>query len=457
MRTRITKDQLKSPAGFGDWSPEQASALDHMLGIIREQYMLAGFTPMHTPLVERPEILFAKAQGEVTNQVYGLRLMKPAENSPTDEKNLAIRFDHTVPLARFVAANQGEMVFPFRRCAIGPVVRGEHPKDGRYREFIQADVDVIGDKTLSFDHDAEMISIISSVFDKLAFGPFTIRINNRKLLTGYLGSIGCETPDVVRRAVNIVDDLEKKGRTETLQNLADLGIEENNAQHALEFLTRSYTIEEAFEELRSLEYGKEFATGVAELETVIDSVRQFGIPASRYCIDLSIARGLNYYTSTVYEAQLDDYPDLGSIAGGGRYDNLADDFSPRHLPGVGVSIGVTRLLRRLIKMGIVEIKSKTVAKVLVASRDFQTEKELHLSRASLLRSAGIPTEAFLEKRDLGKQLNFAARRGMKVVVFTHHGNDDHDAGRKIVVRNLEQGDQIIVPEADLVVTVQSML
>ncbi len=456
MRAHITKDMLRSPAGFGDWTPEDAVELDRMLWTIREQYTLAGFTPIHTPIVERPEILFAKAQGEVTNQVYGLRLMNPAKGSPTDEKNLAIRFDHTVPLARFVAANQGQMVFPFRRCAIGPVVRGERPKEGRYREFIQADVDVIGDGKLSFDHDAEMIAIISKVFDKLAFGPFTIRINNRKLLTGYLGSIGCATPDAVRRAVKIIDELEKEGRVDTLQKLANLGIVENKALHALEFLTRSYAVEEAFEELRLLDYGDEFAAGVAELETVINSVREFGVPPSRYRIDLSIARGLNYYTSTVYEARLDEYPDLGSIAGGGRYDNLADDFSPRHLPGVGVSIGVTRLLRRLIKMGIVKTVSKTIAKVLVASRDLAAEKELHLKRASLLRSAGIPTEAFLEQRDLGDQLRFAAKRGMKIAVFTHSENGGAASGG-VIVRNLETGDQRVAHEAELVNTVLSML
>ncbi|OGG49863.1 histidine--tRNA ligase [Candidatus Kaiserbacteria bacterium RIFCSPHIGHO2_01_FULL_54_36] len=452
---QITKRDLESPAGFGDWGPAEAIALDRMLGTIRRQYELAGYTPLHTPLVERPDILFAKAGGEIRQQVYGLRLMNPAADSPTDEKDLALRFDHTVPLARYVAANQGNLLFPFRRYAIGPVVRGERPKDGRYREFIQADIDVIGDDRLSLDHDAEMISIISNVFDELAFGPFTIRINNRKLLKGFLGSIGCDTEDKARLARKAIDDVEKFGTDETLLALAEIGINQEDASHALDLLTKSYSTDDAFTLLRSRDFGPEFAEGVSELEAVIGTVRQLGVPQHRYRIDLSVARGLDYYTSTVYEARLDEHPNLGSIAGGGRFDNLADNFSSKHLPGVGVSIGVTRLLRRLIKLGIVKPKSKTISSVLVASNDFTVEKEVHLNRARLLRSVGIPTEIYLEKRKLGGQLAFAAKRGIKLVVFTDSGGGAPTG--HVVIRNVDVGQQVVVHEDKFLETVRGML
>jgi histidyl-tRNA synthetase len=451
----ITKRDVGKVSGFEDWSPEEAIALERMLATISEQYHLAGFTPIRTPLVERPDILLAKAEGQITQQIYGLRLLNPASDSPTDEKDLAVRFDHTVPLVRYVAAKHGNLLFPFRRSVIGPVIRGERPKDGRYREFIQADIDVIGDGQLSFDHDAEMIAVLASVYDKLAFGDFTIRVNNRKILTGFLAAVGCDSPDKVDAARDIIDAVEKTGTSETLRALVKLGISESDAQHSLDLLTKSYSTEDAFALLRTRDFGQEFAEGVEELSQVVETVKALGVPANRYRVDLSVARALDYYTSTVYEARFDQHPHLGSIGGGGRFDNLGEKISLRKFPGVGVSIGVDRLLRRLIKAGIVDTKKKSTASVLIASRDYATERDLHLRRGQQLRANGIPTETYLQKRSLGAQIGFAAKRGITLVVFTHQ--DEGAAIEQVVVRNVEVGKQVVVHESELVDAVRKML
>jgi histidyl-tRNA synthetase len=452
----IVKRDLEEVAGFKDWIPEDAMALEKILSVIRRHYEAAGFTPLRTPLVERTKVLLAKAEGEIGQQIYALRLMNPAPNSPTDEKDLALRFDHTVPLVRLVAAKQSALLFPFRRHVIGPVIRGEKPKDGRYREFIQADVDVIGDGQLSFDHDAEMISIIHGIFEELDFGPFTIRINNRKILTGFLASIGCDTGERVRAARDAIDAVDKVGHDATVLALGRLGIKEEDALHALELLTKRYSTADAFALLRSRDFGPEFAEGIEDLSRVIDSVKLLGVPEGRYCIDLSVARALDYYTSTVYEARLDEYPHIGSIAGGGRFDNLAEKLSSRKFPGVGISIGVDRLLRRLIKLKIVDTKKKSVASVLVASENYEAEKAEHIRRGQVLRAAGIPTEVYLQKRGRGAQLQSAAKRGIPVAVYTHTKEDGGPTGL-IVVRNVHSGDQAEVHPDNLIETVQKML
>jgi len=452
----INKRDLQSPAGFEDWHPAEAIVLDRVLGVIRKHYECAGFSPLYTHFVERPKILTAKASGEVRGQIYKLELLASATKTHFgDQTEIALRFDHTVPLARYVAENHGALLFPFRRYTIGQVFRGEQPKDGRYREFIQADIDVIGDGKLAPEHDAEMVSIIHAVFNELNFGPFTIRINNRKIVAGFLRSVGCDTEEKVKIAGKAIDDFEKNGGDKTIITLIEAGITEDDAQRLLDLLTKSYTMEEAFTLLRSQDFGPEFEKGVRELEAVMENVRAFGVPEARFCVDLSLVRGFDYYTGTVYEARLDEYPQLGSVAGGGRFDNLADHFSSKHLPGVGISIGVTRLVRRLMDDGIVKTGRRSVASVLLASRNVSDEKAVHLNRARILRDAGIPTELYLDERKLGGQIESAVKRGIKLVVFTKDGGD----GRVVIrdVRERRERDQVEVHESELLETVRSML
>lgn len=448
------KQLLKSPSGFPDLGPAEAIAQRWMLDLIRRHYELAGYVPIETPLVERPEVLFAKAEGEIKAQVYGLRRMNVAADATDDTKDLALRFDQTVPLARFVAANYGTLAFPFRRYVIGPVFRGERPKDGRYRQFIQADIDVIGDGTLSILHDAEMVSVICGIFTELAIGPFTVRIGNRKVLQGLLLASGITSPEVVSQASGVIDRLDKVGREAVLAQLGDLGIAEGAARELLDVLTAARSTDESLALLKEKHLNALFDEGVQELVDVVAAVRALGVPEERFLVDISIARGLEYYTGTVYETRFDQYPDLGSIASGGRYDDLTGLFADRALPGVGISIGVTRLLLRLIKVGLVPAKVKTVAPVLVTTAAGLGQSSAYLEYAKRLREVGIATEVYLADRQLGKQMQFADRRGFTIAVIARQEQIDQ---LLVTVRNLKTGDQEDVPVGQLVETVQRLL
>jgi histidyl-tRNA synthetase len=448
------KQLLENPSGFPDLSPGEAIALRRMLEVIRTQYELAGYVPIETPLVERPEVLFAKADGEIKQQVYGLRLMNPAAGSLDDAKDLALRYDQTVPLARYVAKNYGKLAFPFRRYVIGPVFRGERAKDGRYRQFIQADIDVIGDGSLNLLHDAEMVSIIAGIFEELAIGSFTIRIGNRKILQGLLQSVGLPE-EKLSAASGIIDKIDKIGRKNVIELLTKLEVEEGKAQNLITLLTEKNTVDQTLTSLKSRDLGPLYTSGVQELEKVIEGIRQLGVSEDHFTVDISIARGLDYYTGTVYETRFDAYPDLGSIASGGRYDDLASTFIERDLPGVGISIGVTRLLLRLIKADLMKADATTIAPVIITTAvDVENNGGLYLAQAKRLRSVGIATEIYLVNRQLGKQMQFADRRGFTVAVITR---EENIANNTVVVRNLKTGDQREVLDEKLVETVQKML
>lgn len=452
--SKFPKNLLQNPSGFPDLGPGEAIALRRMLDIIRAQYERAGYVPIETPLVERPEILSAKAEGEIRTQVYGLRLMNPAPDALDDAKDLALRFDQTVPLARFVAANYGTLTFPFRRYVIGPVFRGERPKDGRYRQFIQADIDVIGDGSLNLLHDAEMVSVIAGIFNELAIGSFTIRIGNRKILQGLLQSVGLPE-NKIGRASGAIDKIDKIGRERVISMLTEMDVGEVKARDLVTLLTDDRTTDQSLTSLKESDLGPLFAEGVAELEKVVEGVRQLGVSEKRFRVDISIARGLDYYTGTVYETRFDAYPDLGSIASGGRYDDLASTFIDRSFPGVGISIGVTRLLLRLIKAGLMKASTTTIAPVIVTTAvDVERNGAIYLAQAGRLRSAGIATEIYLVNRQLSKQMQFADRRGFTIAVITREENITMGT---VVVRNLKTGEQQEVPDANLVETVQRML
>lgn len=444
---------LKSPSGFPDLGPAAAIAQRHMLDVIKRHYELAGYVPIETPLVERPQVLFAKAEGEIKNQVYGLRRLNIAADEVDDTKELALRFDQTVPLARFVAANHGTLAFPFRRYVIGPVFRGERPKDGRYRQFTQADIDVIGDGTLSILHDAEMVSVIYGIFTELAIGSFTVRIGNRKVLQGLLEAVGVTSPELVTKASGAIDRLDKIGREAVVMLLQELGIVESDARDLLALLTETRLTDETLALLKEKQFNALFDEGVQELVDVVAAVRSLGVPEDCFRVDISIARGLEYYTGTVYETQLNAYPDLGSIASGGRYDNLTGVFADRNLPGVGISIGVTRLLLRLIKVGLLPAIATTIAPVLVAT-PAGLQESAYLEYARRLRAAGIPTEIYFTERSLGKQMQFADRRGFTVVVIARA---EQIASGEVTVRNLKTGKEETCPKSLLVDVVQMLL
>lgn len=431
----IPKQLLTSPSGFLDLSPAEAIAQNKFLDIVRKRFERAGFAPLETPLIEREAVLSAKGEGEISTQIYGLRLLNPDAEAVGDEKELAVRFDHTVPLARYLATHSRELPFPFRRYAIGPVLRGEKPNmsKGRYRQFTQADVDVIGDGALSPLHDAEMAAIISDIFTELNIGSFTIRINNRKVLSALLAKAGV-SEDYMAFALRTIDRIEKVDKATTLRSLEATNISADAARELVEALTDERSSDAT---LKFLEGHLGDEPGVTELRIVIEALRDFGIPEANYCIDLSIARGLEYYTGTVYETRLDEHPDIGSIASGGRYDNLADAYIDRPFPGVGISIGVTRLLLRLIKAGLVLASTSAVAPVLVTTAE-RAHLSTYLRMATELRQAGVACEVYLEDKALDKQLHFADRKGYRYALIAQM---DQIRGGQWILRDLETGDQ----------------
>ncbi|HVU75564.1 MAG TPA: histidine--tRNA ligase [Candidatus Paceibacterota bacterium] len=445
-----------NPSGFEDFKPGEAIVLSEMLDTIRKHYERAGYPPLVTPLVERERVLMAKTEGQVTKQVYGLRLLNPDPKAESDAKDLALRFDLTMPLARFVAKNFGELRFPLRRSAIGPVFRGERPRKGRYREFIQADIDVVGDGHLDFIHDAEMVAIIPGIFEELAIGPFTIRLNNRKIIQGLLARVGCDTQEKFKAACEAIDEVEKRGVDFAVTELERAGVDGKVARELLmRLLDESHTTDDTLAYLKTIEGDEHYRVGLAELELVIQNVRMFGVKEDQFTIDLSVVRGLDYYTSTVFETRLDSYPRLGSIASGGRYDDLVGRYLGKHMPGVGISIGVSRIVKRLIEANIVETKRSTVAPVLVAKAPKSNGLVKYcIEQAHLLRGADIGAEIYFADRDLNVQLRYADLRGFSVALLNHEGDD---GSRAVRVRNLRARTEETVPIDQLVEKVRSML
>jgi histidyl-tRNA synthetase len=442
-----------SPSGFPDMGGGEAIAQNRVLDVIRKHYERAGYSPLETSIVERPEILSAKSDGEISNQVYGLRLMNPTADSPDDAKDLALRFDHTVPLARYVAAHYGELTFPYRRYAIGPVFRGERARDGRYRQFTQADIDVIGDGTLSIFHDAEMVSVLSGIFSELEIGEFTVRIGNRKVLQGLLTSFGFTGE--FSQASGVIDKLDKIGKEKVVELLISLGMVGEKAAGLLDLLTREQDVDSILAALKEKEMNPVFAEGVEELSQMIFAIRALGVPDERFRIDPSIARGLEYYTGTVFETTLNNHAEIGSIASGGRYDDLTGSFINRSLPGVGVSIGVTRLLKRLFKAGLVRTEQETVASVLITvAENVVAHGEFYFRLAKALRDAGVNTEMYLGTAALDKQMSFANKKGIPIVVIA---KEEQIQNRTVTVRNMTTGDQQEIPSEKLVEAVQALL
>ncbi|TBR39097.1 MULTISPECIES: histidine--tRNA ligase [Dyella] len=431
--------------------PLDQIAFQRMLDVIRRNYERFGFLPVETPVIEYADVLLTKTGGETERQVYFVQSTGAMEQG--EKPDMALRFDLTVPLARYVAEHEHDLSFPFRRYQMQRVYRGERAQRGRFREFYQCDIDVIGKDSLSVRYDAELPAVIYSVFRDLNIGAFTIQLNNRKLMRGYFESLGVADPDQQTLVLREVDKLDKRGADYVRDTLTGeaFGLSSDVAQKILDFVqVRSTSLQDAFDKLDALGAGTEsMEQGRTELKEVLTMIRDFGVPESHFVLNLSIARGLDYYTGTVYETTLNDFPQIGSICSGGRYENLAGQYTKSRLPGVGISIGLTRLYWQLRDAGLIGTARSTVD-VLITQMD---EKQLpaYLALASELRGAGIPTEVVLEGGKLGKQFKYADRAGIRFVVVL---GEDEIAKGVVTVKDLRREDQFEVARSELIKTLR---
>jgi histidyl-tRNA synthetase len=439
--------------GVMELLPRDQIAFQRMLDVIRRNYERFGFLPIETPVMELSEVLLTKSGGETERQVYFVQSTGSLQQGGAPE--LALRFDLTVPLARYVAEHEHELTFPFRRYQIQRVYRGERNQAGRFREFYQCDIDVIGKDALSPRYDAEIPAVIYAVFSELAIGPFTIHLNNRKLMRGFFEGLGIVDGERQAAVLREVDKLDKQGAEAVRAALTGkLELSAEAAERVLALVgTRSTGHADALAKLNALAHGPPAQQeGVAELRAVIELVAALGVPEKNYTLNLSVARGLDYYTGTVYETLLDDYPKLGSICSGGRYENLAGHYSKSHLPGVGISIGATRLFYQLREAKLLPSATSTTAALVSLFDDGGLPTAVAIARD--LRAAGINTEVTVEPRKLAKQMQYADRAGIRFVVIC----GDSEAARGVVaIKDLRDGQQREVPRAELVAAVQVAL
>ena len=401
--------------------------MESIMQTLRDTYSLYGFTPLDTPIIEASEVLLAKGGGETEKQIY--RFSK-------GDSDLSLRFDLTVPLAKYVALHYGELAFPFRRYQIGKVYRGERSQRGRFREFYQADIDMIGDGKLDVSNEAEMPAIIYQVFNRLGLRKFQVRVNNRKILNGFYEMLGLskQAGDVMRT----VDKLEKIGADKVKGLLMELGVPEEKAGEILGFIGITGSNEQVLEALEAYRGRNElFDLGLDELKTVVKYLGGFGVPEENFAVDLTIARGLDYYTGTVYETFMVEHPEIGSICSGGRYDNLAEYYTDKILPGVGISIGLTRLFFILNEQGLLNGERNTApADVLLLPmvEDLSPAVEL----ATRFRNAGVRVQLYGEQKKFKAKMNYADKIGVPFVVFL--GEDEIREG-VVACKDMKSGEQ----------------
>ncbi len=425
----MAKQQVITPSilpGFMELLPADQMVFNQMLETIKKTYETYGFIPLDTPMIEKSEVLLAKSGGETEKQVY--RFNK-------GDNDLSLRFDLTVPLARYVSQHFGELTFPFKRYHIGKVFRGEKPQKGRFREFYQCDIDIIGFESLSVINDAEILSVIYSTFKALGFNDFTIRLNNRKILNGFFESLKVtDKAEVIR----IIDKLEKIGQSTVLSELKAVGLSDEDAGSVLKFVNIKGSCSEIIDSLRKMEIQNEmFLEGIDELELVINYIDSFKVPSGNYAIDLTIARGLDYYTGTIYETILNQYPSIGSVCSGGRYDNLAQNYTTKKLPGVGISIGLSRLFYQLREAGVLgESKKATPSQILVIPMKETMSQALEL--ATRVRDSGIAAEIYFNEGKIGKKFSYADKLGIPFAVVV--GEDEVNTG-KYKLKNMSNGEQ----------------
>ncbi len=421
--------------GFMELQPNEQVVFNQMKAKIEESYERFGFLPLDTPVLELSEVLLAKAGGETEKQIYRFT---------RGDTDMSMRFDLTVPLAKYVAQNYEELQFPFRRYQIGKVYRGERPQKGRFREFYQADIDIIGDGELNILNDAEIPSIIYTTFKKLGFDDFTIRINNRKILNGFFENLELvkESTDIMR----IIDKIEKIGEDNVKLELLELGIVEKNVIEILKFISINGNNDEKLKQLEKLNINnKMFNQGLMELKEVVKYIRLFGVPESNFNVDLTIARGLDYYTGTVYETFLNEYKQIGSVCSGGRYDNLAENYTNKSLPGVGISIGLTRLFYQLNELKSIKVEKESISDVLVISTSEDVSKCLPV--ANIFRENGIDTEVYVNNKKLKSKFKYADKLKIPYVAII---GEDEIKNDKVSLKNLSTGEQNIGTVVEIV-------
>ena len=431
----MSKITPRTLSGFMELLPGPQQQMERFLQVLRETYALYGFTPLDTPLVESAEILLAKGGGETEKQIY--RFQK-------GDADLALRFDLTVPLAKYVALHAGELAFPFRRYQIGKVYRGERAQRGRFREFYQADIDIIGDGKLDIANEAEIPAVIYATFTRLGLERFQIRVNNRKILNGFYAMQGLSerSGDIMRT----VDKLDKIGADKVRVLLTeDVGLSEAQADEILRFIAIRGTNAEVLAALEGYQGRNElFDTGLAELNTVAKYLAAFGVPETHFAVDLTIARGLDYYTGTVYETLMLDHPEIGSICSGGRYDNLAEYYTERQLPGVGISIGATRLFYVLQEQRMLNDSMNTAPAellILPMTQDLTAAAEA----ATFFRGREIRTQLYTEQKKFKAKMSYADRLGIPFVAFL---GEDEIAQGKISMKNMQTGEQQLLTLAE---------
>ena len=440
----MAKMTPRTLSGFMELLPQPQQQMERMMQILRETYALYGFTPLDTPIIEASEVLLAKGGGETEKQIY--RFQK-------GDADLALRFDLTVPLAKYVALHGGELSFPFRRYQIGKVYRGERAQRGRFREFYQADIDVIGDGKLDITNEAEIPSIIYQTFTRLGLKRFQIRVNNRKILNGFYAMLGLtEQSGAIMRTVDKLDKIGPDKVRDLL--LSDCGLQEDQAAEILKFIAITGSNAEVLAALEGYMGRHElFDTGLSELKTVVKYLADFGVPEENFAVDLTIARGLDYYTGTVYETTLLDHPEIGSVCSGGRYDNLAEYYTDRQLPGVGISIGLTRLFYVLGEQGMLNGDLPTApADVLILPMTEDLSAAVTL--ATRLRDAGIRTQLYTEQKKFKAKMNYADKTGVPYVMFL---GEDEIAKGVIACKDMTSGEQTTLDFAGTLARVQEGL
>jgi len=454
----------RTTPGVMELLPRDQIAFQRMLDVIRRNYERFGFLPVETPVFELSEVLLTKTGGETERQVYFVqstgaldefkkRVSDVSDPDGVVQPELALRFDLTVPLARYVAEHEHDLAFPFRRYQIQRVYRGERAQRGRFREFYQCDIDVIGKDALSVRHDAEMPAVIHAVFTELGVGPFTIQLNNRKLLRGFFEGLGIADGQQQALVLREIDKLDKRGADAVRATLTGeaFALSSDVADRIMAFVqVRSGSHDDAIFRLLSLRAEADqsgnhsLVGGVDELLEVLNLLKGYGVPEANYAINFSIARGLDYYTGTVYETTLDEHPQIGSVCSGGRYEDLASHYTKSKLPGVGISIGATRLFYQLREAGILSTAESSVQVLVGLMDDARLPDSLDIARR--LRAAGINAEVQLEAKKLAKQFQYADRAGIRFVAL--YGDDE--AARGVVkVKDLRSQEQFEVARDEL--------
>ena len=439
----MAKMTPRTLSGFMELLPAPQQQMERIMEALRKTYSLYGFTPLDTPVIEASEVLLAKGGGETEKQIY--RFQK-------GDADLALRFDLTVPLAKYVALHYNDLTFPFRRYQIGKVYRGERAQRGSFREFYQADIDIIGDGKLDITNEAEIPSIIYKTFSTLGLKRFQIRVNNRKILNGFYAMLGLteQSSDIMR----IVDKLDKVGAEKVGLMLYDeLGISQDHVGDIQAFISIKGTNEEVLTALEEYRGRNElFDTGLSELNTVVKYLAAFGVPAENFAVDLTIARGLDYYTGTVYETTLLDHPEIGSVCSGGRYDNLAGYYTEKALPGVGISIGLTRLFYVLDEQGLLnpELPSAPADALVLPMGDIAPA----ITLAEELRSTGLRVQLYGEQKKFKQKMAYANKLGVPFAVLL---GEDEIAEGKCSVKNMVTGEQVKLTPAEAAEHIRSTL